>query len=167
MPQKGAVSQCWPPRARVSFQERDGGKMKTPRKVTFLGEPSRLAGIREGVREFLAGAGFNEEDEARIVMALDEACTNIIRHAHEGSVKPVRLKMKWLRNRLRFVLRDYGKPLDPLTLPSQDIQVTTPGGLGVFIIREVFDHVDYAPQVRGTRLTLEKRLPESGTQSSL
>jgi anti-sigma regulatory factor (Ser/Thr protein kinase) len=141
--------------------------MKAPRKITFLGEPSRLAEIREGAREFLAGAGFNEEDEARIVMALDEACTNIIRHAHEGFVKPVRLEMKWLRNRLRFVLRDYGRPLDPQTLPSKDVQVTTPGGLGVFIIREVFDHVDYAPQVRGTRLTLEKRLPESGTQSSL
>ena len=141
--------------------------MKAPRKITFLSEPSRLAGIREGVRKFLAGAGFNEEDEARIVMALDEACTNIIRHAHKGSIKPVRLEMKWLKDRLRFVLRDYGRPLDPQTLPSQDIQVTIPGGLGVFIIREVFDHVDYAPQVRGTRLTLEKRLPEGGTQSSL
>ena len=141
--------------------------MKAPRKITFLGEPSQLAEIRDGAREFLAGAGFNEEDEARIVMALDEACTNIIRHAHEGFVKPVRLEMKWLKDRLRFVLRDYGRPFDPLRIPSQDIQFTTPGGLGVFIIREVFDFVEYTPQVRGTRLTLEKRLPEGGTQSSL
>ena len=133
--------------------------MKTPRKITFLGEPSRLAEIRDDAREFLAGAGFNEEDEARIVMALDEACTNIIRHAHEDFVKPVRLEMKWLKDHLRFVLRDYGRPFDPLTITSQDIQVTTPGGLGVFIIREVFDIVEYTPQVRGTRLTLEKLLP--------
>ena len=141
--------------------------MKAPRKITFLGEPSRLAEIRDEAREFLAGVGFNEEDEARIVMALDEACTNIIRHAHEGFVKPVRLEMKWLKDRLRFVLRDYGRPFDPLRIPAQDIQVTTPGGLGVFIIREVFDLVEYTPQVRGTRLTLEKRLPEGGVQSSL
>ena len=141
--------------------------MKAPRKITFLGEPSRLAEIRDGAREFLAGVGFNEEDEARIIMALDEACTNIIRHAHEGFVKPVRLEMKWLKDRLRFVLRDYGRPFDPLRIPSQDIQFTTPGGLGVFIIREVFDLVEYTPQVRGTRLTLEKRLPEGGVQSSL
>ena len=140
--------------------------MKAPRKITFLGEPSRLAEIRDGAREFLAGAGFNEEDEARIVMALDEACTNIIRHAHEGFIKPVRLEMKWLKDRLRFVLRDYGRPFDPITITSQDIQVTTPGGLGVFIIREVFDIVEYTPQVRGTRLTLEKRLPEGRAQSS-
>jgi anti-sigma regulatory factor (Ser/Thr protein kinase) len=100
-------------------------------------------------------------------MALDEACTNIIRHAHEGFIKPVRLEMNWLKDRLRFVLRDYGRPFDPLRIPSQDIQFTTPGGLGVFIIREVFDFVEYTPQVRGTRLTLEKRLPEGGVQSSL
>lgn len=141
--------------------------MKAPRKITFLGEPSRLAEIRDEAREFLEGAGFNEEDEARIVMALDEACTNIIRHAHEGFIKPVRLEMNWLKDRLRFVLRDYGRPFDPLTIPAQDIQVTTPGGLGVFIIREVFDLVEYTPQVRGTRLTLEKRLLEGGVQSSL
>jgi len=140
--------------------------MKAPRKITFLGEPSRLAEIRKGAREFIAGAGFNDEEEARIVMALDEACTNIIRHAHEGFVKPVRLEMKWLKNRLRFVLRDYGRPLDPQTLTSQDIRITTPGGLGVFIIREVFDLVEYSPQAQGTRLTLEKLLHEGGTQSS-
>jgi anti-sigma regulatory factor (Ser/Thr protein kinase) len=126
-----------------------------------------LASIRDEAREFLAGAGLNEEDEARIVMALDEACTNIIRHAHEGFIKPVRLEMKWLRDRLRFVLRDYGRPFAPLTIQSHDIQFTKPGGLGVFIIREVFDLVEYTPQVRGTRLTLEKRLPEGGVQSSL
>jgi anti-sigma regulatory factor (Ser/Thr protein kinase) len=133
--------------------------MKAPRKITFLSEPSRLAGIREGVREFLAGAGFNEEDEARIVMALDEACTNIIRHAHEDLVKPVRLEMKWLRDRLRFVLRDYGKPFHPLKVQSRDMKIVLPGGYGLFIIRTVFDHVDYTPQARGTRLTLEKLLP--------
>jgi anti-sigma regulatory factor (Ser/Thr protein kinase) len=141
--------------------------MKASSKIIFLGEPSRLARIRDGAREFLAGAGFNEEEEARIVMALDEACTNIIRHAHEGFVKPMRLEMKWLKDRLRFVLRDYGRPLDTQRLISQDIQITTPGGLGVFIIHEVFDIVEYSPQVRGTRLTLEKWLPEGGTQSSL
>jgi len=142
-------------------------KMKTPRRVVFPSETAHLAKVRDGVRDFLGGSGFDEQEEARIIMALDEACTNIIRHAHEGLVKPVRLEMKWLRDRLRFVLRDYGKPFDPLTVQSRDLQIVIPGGYGLFIIRTVFDHVDYAPQVRGTRLTLEKLLPEEGTQSSL
>ena len=133
--------------------------MNTPRRIVFPTEPAHLAKVREGVRDFLGGSGFSEKEEARIIMAIDEACTNIIRHAHEDLVKPVRLEMKWLRNRLRFVLRDYGKPFHPLTVQSRDLQIVHPGGYGLFIIRTVFDHVDYAPQARGTRLTLEKLLP--------
>jgi len=133
--------------------------MKAPRKITFLSEPSRLAGVRESVRDFLKGTGFREEEEARIVMAVDEACTNIIRHASGSSLKPVRLEMKRLRDRVRFVLRDYGKPFEPTTLASRDLKIFQPGGYGVFIIREVFDVVEYSPQARGTRLKLEKLLP--------
>lgn len=133
--------------------------MKAPRKIVFSSEPAQLAKVREGVRDFLSGSGFGEEEEARIIMALDEACTNIIRHAHAGVVKPVRLEMKWLRNRLRFVLRDYGKPFHPPAIPVRDLKTIEPGGYGLLIIRTVFDHVDYAPQAKGTRLTLEKLLP--------
>ena len=102
--------------------------MKAPRRIVFPSEPACLAKVRDGVRDFLGGSGFGEEDEAKIIMALDEACTNIIRHAHEGLIKPVRLEMKWLRDRLRFVLRDYGKPFDPLTVQSRDLQIVIPGG---------------------------------------
>jgi anti-sigma regulatory factor (Ser/Thr protein kinase) len=111
------------------------------------------------VRDFLGGSGFAEEEEARIVMALDEACTNIIRHAQAGVVKSVRLEMSRLRNRLRFVLRDYGKPFQPPAITVRDLKTIEPGGYGLLIIRTVFDHVDYSPQAKGTRLTLEKLLP--------
>jgi anti-sigma regulatory factor (Ser/Thr protein kinase) len=133
--------------------------MKAPRKIVFSSDPSHLAKVREGARDFLGGSGFGEEDQARIIMALDEACTNIIRHAHADLVKPVRLEMKWLRKRLRFVLRDYGKPFHMPAVQPRDLKMATPGGYGLFIIRTVFDHVDYAPRARGTRLTLEKLLP--------
>ena len=133
--------------------------MNAPRRIVFPSEPAHLAKVREGVRDFLGGSAFSDEEEAKIIMALDEACTNIIRHAHEELVKPVRLEMKWLRDRLRFVLRDYGKPFHPLTVQSRDLEIVHPGGYGLFIIRTVFDHVDYSPQARGTRLTLEKLLP--------
>jgi anti-sigma regulatory factor (Ser/Thr protein kinase) len=141
--------------------------MKSPRRIVFPSEPAHLAKVREGMRDFLDGSRFSEEEVARIIMAVDEACTNIIRHAHAGLPKPVRLEMKWLRDRLRFVLRDYGTPFHPLTVQSRDFQIALPGGYGLFIIGTVFDHVDYAPQAKGTRLTLEKLLPQGGTQSSL
>jgi len=101
------------------------------------------------------------------VLALDEACTNIIHHAYgpirhaEGlDRRPVRLEMRVLRDRVRFRLRDYGKPCDPKKIKSRALEDIRPGGLGVHIIRHAFDHVDYSPQPRGTILTLEKSLPD-------
>ena len=133
--------------------------MKAACKIIFSSDASYMAEVRDRVRAFLNGSAFPEEDAAKIVMAIDEACTNIIRHAYVGLAKPVRLEMKWLKDRTRFVLRDYGRPFQPPTVETQNINPIRPGGLGICIIGKVFDRVDYAPQARGTRLTLEKQLP--------
>lgn len=138
---------------------------KPPLKITFPGEASQMAGVRAHARKFLQGSRFDEESAARIVMALDEACTNIIRHAHHGEPKPIRLEMRRLKNRLRFTLRDYGSPCDPKSIKAREWHEERPGGLGVAIIQQVFDRVEYAPQARGTRLTLEKSLPTTFPQS--
>ena len=128
-------------------------------KIMFTSDASCMAEVRDCVRAFLKNSAFPEEDAAKIVMAIDEACTNIIRHAYVGLAKPIRLEMKWLKDRTRFVLRDYGRPFQPPTVETQNINPIRPGGLGICIIGKVFDRVDYAPQARGTRLTLEKQLP--------
>lgn len=93
-------------------------------------------------------------------MAIDEACSNIVRHARCDHSGTVRLEMKWMKNRLRCTLRDYGKPCDPEKIKGRDWTDIRPGGLGVRIIQQVFDRVEYSPQRRGTRLTLEKCLPD-------
>jgi anti-sigma regulatory factor (Ser/Thr protein kinase) len=128
------------------------------KSLTFSGEAAALASVRAGLREFLDAAGFCELEVGRIVLAIDEACTNIIRHAHRGEVKPVHLCMERHEERVVFVLQDCGRPCDPGQLRGRPLQDVKPGGLGLHIIREVFDVVDYAPLEEGTRLTLEKRL---------
>ncbi|MDX2080321.1 MAG: ATP-binding protein [Terrimicrobiaceae bacterium] len=131
--------------------------MKT--KVAFSSATCELARIRAEVRSFLAANGFSEEAAELIVLALDEACANVIRHAYAHDCKPVRLEMARLRDRVRFVLRDYGRSCDPSKIQSRALEDIRPGGLGVHIIRQAFDHVDYQPCPRGTKLTLEKKLP--------
>jgi len=116
--------------------------------------------MRREVRRFLVANSFDESAAELMVLALDEACTNILRHAYGLDCKPVRLEMRALRDRVRFRLRDYGKPCDPKKIRSRALKNIRPGGLGVHIIRHAFDHVDYAPQARGTLLTLEKCLPD-------
>lgn len=126
--------------------------------VEFSGEASALAGVRSRLRGFLSAVEMDEFEAGRIVLAIDEACTNIIRHAHGGEAKPVRLAMERRADRLVFVLVDRGGPCDPESIRGRSLREVRPGGLGVHIIREVFDLVDYTPMESGTRLTLEKRI---------
>ena len=129
--------------------------MKT--KFVFTSHSGRMSEVRHSARLFLKKCDFDESSIELLVLGLDEACTNIIRHAYDQDEKPVRLEMERLHDRIRFVLRDYGRPCDPKCIRSRPLEDVRPGGVGVYIIRQVFDHVKYEPRRRGTRLVLEKR----------
>jgi len=126
--------------------------------LEFFSEASALADVRSRLRGFLSAAEIEEDEAERIVLAIDEACTNIIRHAHGGEAKPVKLTMERRAEKLVFVLIDQGGPCDPELIRGRSLREVRPGGLGVHIIREVFDAVDYTPSQTGTWLTLEKRI---------
>ena len=71
-------------------------------KFTFPSDPCKLAEVRRRVRAFLEKCDFHECGAELLVLGLDEACTNIIRHAYCHNGKPVRLEMERLRDRVRF-----------------------------------------------------------------
>jgi len=130
--------------------------------IRFSSDTCHLADVRKEVRVFLAKNGFDDCAASLMVLALDEACTNVIRHAYAHERKPVRLEMTALRALVRFVLRDYGRSCDPSKIKSRALEDIRPGGLGVHIIKQAFDSVTYLPQPKGTRLVLEKRRPPQG-----
>jgi anti-sigma regulatory factor (Ser/Thr protein kinase) len=126
-------------------------------KFVFTSHSGRMAEVRHSARLFLKKCDFDESSIELLVLGLDEACTNIIRHAYDQDDKTVRLEMERLHDRIRFVLRDYGRSCDPKCIRSRPLEDVRPGGVGVYIIRQVFDYVRYEPRRRGTRLVLEKR----------
>jgi anti-sigma regulatory factor (Ser/Thr protein kinase) len=126
-------------------------------KFVFTSHSGRMAEVRHSARVFLKKCDFDESSIELLVLGLDEACTNIIRHAYGQDEKPVRLEMERLQDRIRFVLRDYGRRCDPKCIRSRPLEDVRPGGVGVYIIRQVFDFVKYEPRRRGTKLVLEKR----------
>jgi anti-sigma regulatory factor (Ser/Thr protein kinase) len=128
------------------------------RKFEFVSDTCRLADVRAEARAFLSDCGFEECAAELLILALDEACTNIIRYAYGHECRPIRLQMERLRDRVRFVLRDYGRSCDPGKIRSRALEDIRPGGVGVHIIKQAFDHVEYNPKPRGTRLVLEKKL---------
>jgi anti-sigma regulatory factor (Ser/Thr protein kinase) len=128
-------------------------------QLKFPADTGELAGMRQQAREFLLGVEIPEMDAELMVLALDEACTNIIRYAYGGCTQRIiRLQLERHNSTLQCVLRDYGKTCDPAKIRSRDLTDFRPGGLGVRILHSAFDSVIFEPQSRGTRLTLAKTL---------
>ena len=99
-------------------------------KYTFTSDSHQLAEVRHCVRSFLRKYQFDECLTELLVLGLDEACTNIIRHAYGCNGKPVRLEMESRRDRVRFILRDYGRSCDPGEFAAVNCQTFVPAASG-------------------------------------
>ncbi len=127
-------------------------------------DPACMKIVRSSVESLCSIAGLNETESCKVVLAVDEACTNIIRHSYDGeSDRPIICKGEIEEQRLVFVLQDFGKKVDPSKIRSRDLTDVRPGGLGVHFIQEVMDRMEFKDcGEEGTRLFLEKKIPKSG-----
>ena len=53
-------------------------------RLKFAADTCQLAAMRQAVRDYLVEGGVPEMEAELMVLALDEACTNVIRHAYGG-----------------------------------------------------------------------------------
>ena len=129
------------------------------KKVEFSSHTGNLALMRKFVRRFLDAYPFSEKERTLMVLGVDEACTNIIRHAYQlRDDQLIALSLESLSDCVRLRLRDYGKQPIPETLRRTRVNIVKPGGLGLYLIRNAFDQVDYVLRTRGTELVLTKRI---------
>ncbi|MES2309534.1 MAG: SpoIIE family protein phosphatase [Verrucomicrobiota bacterium] len=115
------------------------------------------------VRNFIEGwcmyAGLNEIERGQVVLAFDEAFTNVLRHAYIGEIgNPIDISATLTETHLQFKMRDYGKTFDPDKIPNRPLEMIKPGGLGMHILHLTFQEVTHLPQNPGTELLLTKNL---------
>ena len=129
------------------------------KKVEFSSHTGNLAPMRKFVRKFLDAYPFSEKERTFMVLGVDEACTNIIRHAyHLRDDELISLSLEGLRHCIRVRLRDYGKQTARHRMQGRAHDLIKPGGLGMHLIRHAFDQVDYILRARGTELVMTKKL---------
>jgi len=131
------------------------------KKVEFSSHTGNLALMRKFVRGFLEAYPLSEKERTLMVLGVDEACTNIIRHAyHLRDDQLISLSIEGLSNCIRLRLRDYGKQTEAHSMRGRAHDLIKPGGLGLHLIRNAFDKVDYIVKARGTELVMTKNLEE-------
>ena len=90
-------------------------------------------------------------------MAVDEALTNVIRHAYQGKPGKMTVFVKVTGDKIEITLEDLGKKFDPTRVPSPELPRHKPGGLGIHFIRTIMDQMIYDDQYsEGNRLRLIK-----------
>lgn len=125
--------------------------LATRQKKYQLRLPSQsdnLALIRSFVARVAAKEGLDTEEASKIELAVDEACTNVIRHAYDNRTdQTIDVKIKIDSKKLSIIVSDSGKGFDPgkVTLPdlNESIKAGRKGGLGICLMRTLMDKVDF------------------------
>jgi len=124
--------------------------------------PSELCHIRKAVAHASHQLGFSQQDSDAIVLAIDEACTNIIRYAYKDC-KQGRVVLDVFSDGTQaiFRLRDNAPKSPKDCLEVKKIDLKKPGGLGVMLIQQVMDSVAFVETEAsaGNTLEMKKKLP--------
>ena len=127
--------------------------------LTVPSHPKYLYVVRSALYPLVIEAGFSKKEARKVVLAVDEACSNIIRHAYDGDhTKTITVTVEDGADRFVVRLRDHGRKVDRAAIAPRDLADIRPGGLGTHFINAAFDTVNYDRlQEQGTLLTLEKK----------
>lgn len=124
---------------------------KKPVKTDSLNIESRTERLI-AVRDFVSGAarefGFNDEEISKIALAVDEACTNVIKHAYKFDPgKQLNVTVKRGDGAFEVSIRDTGKQFNPAGLEPPDMKEYLThfrrGGLGVYLMKTLMDKIEY------------------------
>jgi serine/threonine-protein kinase RsbW len=137
-------------------------------KMELRSNPETLCVVRGALGQLAERLGFSESECRAVVLGVDEALTNIIRHAYAGQPEqPIEVWFHRIQvpsrgagiEALEIILLDQGKKLDEAKLSGRALEDVRPGGLGLHFIRETMDEVEFSHTDGRNQLRLVKILP--------
>ncbi len=147
--------------------EADKSKLKKD-KLEIKSRTENLAEIREFINSAALEAGLSKEAIDNIILAVDEACTNIIKHAYkyfpDGKIV---LNLKTDKKTFTIEIIDYGTSFEPGLVTHPDLQKyfneKRVGGLGMYLMKALMDDVRYTT-VPGkfNQVSLSKNINSNG-----
>jgi len=117
-------------------------------KLKIQSDSSNLELIRQFIYDVAVKSGFSNEEANKLELAVDEACSNVVRHAYtDGVEKGLEIETLIKKDRLIIKIKDKGKGFDPEAIRTPDMKEYLAkykiGGLGIHIINTLVDRVDF------------------------
>jgi len=143
------------------FQQIHKEELKVPAHTDYL------ADLRDFVVRLGRKYAFSEKMVTAFKLAVDEASTNIMRHAYReaGGEGFILIRALVRKTSVTICLIDQGKFFDPTRVKDPDldryVQIGKKGGLGIFMMRKLMDEIDYRKTEEGNQLRLTKNRESS------
>ncbi len=129
-----------------------------PADIGFLGE------IRDFVESAAVQCKLTHDDALAFKLAADKLCTNIIQYGF-ASRDPGVISLFFEKDQktARLIIRDDGMHFPLEQVPAPDLaagsQESKIGGLGIYLVKELMDHISYGyMEVKGNQLILERKV---------
>jgi serine/threonine-protein kinase RsbW len=129
------------------------------------------AGVRHALDEFERfgrAQGLPDDLRRRVLVALDEVLANVSRHGG-SSDSQVYLDFRVTADRLTVTVEDPGPAFNPLDAPPADtasaLEQRKAGGLGIELVRKLFESVRYEHTGGRNRLTITDRISREADRS--
>jgi sigma-B regulation protein RsbU (phosphoserine phosphatase) len=117
---------------------------------TFPARADALQAVREVVSKACDDCGCTRSMATDIVIAVGEACQNVVRHAYKGTEGgEATLEIYCKTGIIEFHLQDSAPPVEPEKLKPEWPEKPGPGGLGICLIHDIMDQVEYLPVPSG------------------
>ena len=129
-------------------------------------QSTNLKIIRDFITDIAIKAGFGDEASCDIALAVDEASTNVIKHAYRGGDdKEITVNVKYDKSKIVITISDTGKGFKPESINDLDINAYLKnmkrGGLGVHLIKSTMDDVEFKSEPGALNsVKMIKYLPE-------
>ena len=125
---------------------------------------ARLAQARQFIHETVQPGCSEEEFIYDLVLAVDEALTNIIVHGYENRDGPIDIQVARLEDGVEIILRDRAMPFDPTQVAPPNLSLPLEqrrrGGLGIYLVKTNTDALNYRRTEDGANeLKLVKKYP--------
>ena len=137
---------------------------KNMKELKLEASDETMHDVQEEVKAFLKDQHCEEEVMTMILIAVEEVYINIAHYAYGGrpGEAVVQMEIDSNPNKLRIIFRDRGTPYNPLKNEDPDITLSAEerpiGGLGIFMVKESMDFVDYKYEDGQNVLIIEKNL---------
>ena len=141
-------------------------------QLEITADVNNLAKIRDFVERSLVIPPDRQGIIADLVLAVDEAATNIILHGYKDKPGVIDIEISRKPDSISISLRDMAPSFDPTQVPPPDLslplEMRPPGHLGLHIIKHMVDELIYnIPPSGGNRLILIKKMPNEKPNRSI